>query len=62
MILQEFDINSVINMDHSWMKVERLNLVYKKGVLEFLEFTDKIFLTIIESFIVIVLYVGTSKD
>ena len=28
-------------MDRSWMKDNRLGLVYEKGVLEFLEYADK---------------------
>lgn len=28
-------------MDRSWMKDDRLGLVYKKGILEFLEFAEQ---------------------
>lgn len=44
------------------MKVDRLGPMYEKGVLEFLEFAKNIFLTIMESFIVFVLYAGISKN
>lgn len=44
-------------MDRSWMKADRLGPVYEKGVLEFLEFAKKMFLKIMVSFIVLVLFV-----
>lgn len=43
-------------MGHSWMKTNRLSLAYEKWVFEFLEYAKIIFLMIIKSFIVLVLY------
>ncbi|CAL5200764.1 unnamed protein product [Lathyrus oleraceus] len=49
-------------MDRSWIKTYRLGLVYENGVLEFLKFAKKMFLTIMVSFIVHVLFAGISKN
>ena len=44
------------------MKVDILGSVYEKGVLEFLEFSEKMFPTIMVYFIVPVVFVGMSRN
>lgn len=45
-------------MNRSWMKADRLGMLYEKGVLEFLEFNEKMIPTVMVSFIFLVLFAG----